>query len=91
MNQKKWIKQKWAIAKCCWHWLWMSRAQRRRARAMSKTLFNLLENAPMDKIIAGKSCSWSLTPEQRQGSKEGVQEYVKEVTGATIKMADTQV
>lgn len=81
INPQKWIKQKWAITKYYWRWLWMSRAQREQARAMRKLLFNLLGNAPVEKIMAGEGCSWSMTPEQEQGSMEGIQEYVKAVRG----------
>lgn len=82
------FKQRWLIAQYYWRWLWMSRAEREQAKAMRKLLFNLLGNAPMEKILAGEGCSWDMTPQQKQGSKEGVQEYVKAVTGETVKMAD---
>ncbi len=67
-----WLRQKWQITKCYWRWLWMSRAQRAQAKAMSKLLFNLLGNAPMEKIMSGESCSWNMTPGQEKGTKEGI-------------------
>lgn len=80
----KWLKQKWAITKYFWRWLRMSRVERARAKAMGKLLFNVLGNAPVDKIMAGESCSWNITQGQAQGSKEGLQEYVKAVTGKDV-------
>ena len=52
---------------------------------MRKLLFNLMGNAPMEKIMAGESCSWDPTPQQREGTKEGVVEYVKATTGEDVK------
>lgn len=65
----------------------MSRAQRAQAKSMRKLLFNLLGNAPMGEIMAGESCSWSMTPEQEEGVSEGLQTYVKAVTGKDVKVA----
>jgi len=82
------------IAKFWWQWLWMTREQRveakkrlEQARAMAKLLTNLLGNAPIDKIMAGEGCSWSMTPNQTEGTKEGVTEYVKAVKGEDVKWA----
>lgn len=83
----KWLKQRWAITKIYWAWLWMSRAQRRQAKAARTLFFNVLGNAPLDKIKAGKGCSWSMTPKQRRGTALGIQAYVKAVTGEDVKMA----
>ncbi len=82
-----WFRQRWQIAQYKWRWMWMSRAEREQARAMRKLLSNLLGNAPMDKILAGEGCSWSMTPEQEQGTKKGLQQYVKAVTGEDIQIA----
>lgn len=85
------IKQRRLIARYYWRWLWMSRAERAQQRAqqkaMRKLLFNLLGNAPMEMILNRESCSWDMTSEQKRGTKEGLQEYVKAVTGENIKMA----
>ena len=81
------LKQRRLIARYYWRWLWMSRADRAREKALRKLLFNLLGNAPMEKIMAGESCSWGMTPGQTQGTKEGLQGYVKAVTGEDIKVA----
>ncbi len=88
MNKLKRLwNQKWMIGQYYWRWLWMSRADRAQARAMKKLLFNLLGNAPMDQIMARESCSWSMTPGQEKGTGEGIQEYVKAVTGEDVKIA----
>lgn len=85
----KWVRHKTLLAKYYWRWLWMSREQRletkerlQQTRAMIKLMGNLLANAPIDKILAGEGCSWSMTPKQEEGTKEGITEYVKAVKGA---------
>lgn len=55
-----------------WAWLRASRKE----RAMAKMLSNLLANAPMDKIRDGESCSWSMTPDEVQGTMHGCEDYV---------------
>lgn len=85
------LKQKWLILQCYWRWLWMSQAQREQYRAMRKLLFNLLGNAPIEKIAKGEGCSWSMTPKQETGAMKGIQEYVKAVTGEDVKVATRKV
>jgi len=84
----KWIKRRWFITQYYWRWLRMSRAQRKQAKAMHKLLSNVFGNAPVDKIMAGEGCSWNLTPKQVDGTKDGIKEYVKVVTGEDVKMAE---
>lgn len=70
-------RQWWWVA--YWRWLWMSRAERTRATAMRKLLLNVLANAPMDKIAAGESCSWTMSPGQACDSMEAAQSYAEAV------------
>ncbi len=95
-KRPNWLKQKWMIAQAYWRWFWMSRDERLEAKqraeqalAMGKLLFNLLGNAPMEKIKGRESCTWSMTPGQEKGTKEGLQQYVKAVTGKDVKVAET--
>ncbi len=90
-KRPSWLKQKWLITQYYWRWLWMSRAQRAQQKAMRKLLFNILSNAPIEKIMAGEGCSWSMTPGQEKGTMEGVQQYVKAVTGKDVKVAQRTV
>jgi len=87
MKLQKFWKQKWLLTQYYWRWLWMSRADRKRAKAMRKLLFNVLSDAPIETIISGESCAWSITPKQEQGAIEGLQQYVKAVTGEDIQVA----
>lgn len=95
-TKQSWIARSWIgrlrdriVAR--WRWQWMSKAERRQAEAFGKLFFNLMANAPIDKILAGEGCSWSITPKQEQGAKEGLKEYVKEVTGEDVQVAATQI
>lgn len=81
----------WMRLKARWYWFRAPKDEKERIRAHIKILQNVLANAPMAKIAAGESCSWEMTPTQEKGAKEGVQEYVKAVTGEDVQMAERSV
>lgn len=91
MIKRNWWQQKLFLVQYFWRWCWMSRAEREQRRAMRKLFFNLLSNAPIEKIMARETCSWNMTPRQKQGAMEGVQQYVKAVTGENVKVATRQI
>ena len=58
-----------------WKYFWMTRAERQKLRAMHQLLSNVLAQAPVDKILRGESCIWSMTDDQAAGAKAGATAY----------------
>ncbi len=70
----------WVYLLSRWKYLWMSKAERQRWRAYQKILNNTLAQAPLDKIMAGESCSWDITDEQAAGAMAGVRRMSMRLT-----------